>query len=68
MKPAMPQKDVVPWAPEETLPWIFSMIAISAGTRLTGKAVSTSYKMSNPRLLNKEGSFLCELHIDMAMI
>jgi len=42
MKLALPRKDVVPWAPEHLLPWIFSMIAISAGERLSAKAVLQS--------------------------
>ena len=33
MKPALPKEDVVPWASEHLIPWIFSMIAISAGER-----------------------------------
>jgi hypothetical protein len=39
MKPAMSRNEVVPWAPDELIPWIFSMLSISAGQRLSGKAV-----------------------------
>jgi hypothetical protein len=39
MKPALPREDVVPWASEHLIPWIFSMIAISASERLSAEKV-----------------------------
>ena len=39
MKPALPREDVVPWASEHLIPWIFSMIAISASERLSAEMV-----------------------------
>jgi hypothetical protein len=39
MKPALPREGVVPWASEQLIPWIFSMIAISASERLSAEKV-----------------------------
>jgi hypothetical protein len=58
MKPAKPRKEVVPWAPDELIPWIFSMLAISGTQRLSGKAVFVpSSARLNSRLLNKDAKF-----------
>jgi hypothetical protein len=39
MKTALPREDVVPWASEHLIPWIFSMIAISASKRASAVTV-----------------------------
>lgn len=38
-KPALPRENVVPWASKQLIPWIFSMLAISAGQRATASSV-----------------------------
>ena len=42
MKPALPRETIVPWAPSELIPWIFSMIVISAGGRSSAAKVCTN--------------------------
>jgi hypothetical protein len=39
MKPAVPNESIVPWASEHIIPWIFSMIAISASKRSSAAEV-----------------------------
>lgn len=54
MKPALPKENVVPWASEHLIPWIFSMIAISASERASAAMVYSATDDLISRLWTKE--------------